>query len=181
MIFSLRNQWSSEDQIFVIIRLVQNKIQIRCLNQEQQKSFLEIKRILLDSKIKLFLNSSLKGKIHKFNKPNELFPYWLITFIRKLKWRYILFRDFRIEYARGQWLRTTDWTQFHETSNLPDHVPETKRILFRGDEGSLSESVFLKELLSGRTCILSGPRLIQLIKFRIVSGTIESLLNCVTT
>ena len=62
-----------------------------------------------------------------------------------------------------------------------DHVPETKRILFRGDEGSLSESVFLKELLSGRTCILSGPRLIQLIKFRIVSGTIESLLNCVTT
>ena len=62
-----------------------------------------------------------------------------------------------------------------------DHVPETKRILFRGDEGSLSESVFLKELLSGRTCILSGPRLIQLIKFRIVSGTMESLLNRVTT
>ena len=76
-----------------------------------------------DSKItKLFSNSSLKGKIHKFNKSNELFPYWQITFIRELKWRYILFRDFpaMIEYVRGQlsgqWLRKTDWTQFHETS-----------------------------------------------------------------
>ena len=60
-------------------------------------------------------------------------------------------------------------------------MPETKRIRFRGDEGSLSESVFLKELLSGRTFILSGPRFIQFIKFRIVSGTIESLFRRVTT
>ena len=59
-------------------------------------------------------------------------------------------------------------------------MPETKRILFLGDEGSLSEFVDLKELLSGRTWILSGPRLIQLIKFRIVSGTIESLFHSVT-
>ena len=64
---------------------------------------------------------------------------------------------------------------------LRNHVPETKRIRFRGDEGSLSESVFLKELLSGRTFILSGPRFIQFIKFRIVSGTIESLFRRVTT
>ena len=46
MIFSPRNQWSSEDQIFIIIRLVQNKIQIWCLNQEQQKSFLKIQKIV---------------------------------------------------------------------------------------------------------------------------------------
>lgn len=119
----------------------------------------------------------MKGKINKFNKSNKLFPYWLITFIWKLKGRYILSRNPRT-VAFGQqigldylWLTTCP----------RDHVPETKRILFLGDEGSLSEFVDLKELLSGRTWILSGPRLIQLIKFRIVSGTIESLFHCVTT
>ena len=57
------------------------------------------------------------------------------------------------------------------------YVPETNRILFLGDDGSLSGSAFLNELLSGRTFIRSGPRLIQFIKFRIASGTNESLLT----
>ena len=161
MIFSLRNLWSSENQIFVIIRLVQNKIQIRCLNQEQQKSFLEIKRILLDSKIKLFLNSSLKGKIHKFNKPNELFPYWLITFIRKLKWRYILFRDFRVEYVRGQWLRTTDWTQFHETYNLLERSRAWNKTDPFPGRWRLIIGIGIFERALERSNFSSGPRLIQ--------------------
>ena len=118
----------------------------------------------------------MKGEIHKFNKSNKLFPYWLITFIWKLKGRYILTRNPRTVVFGQQIGLDYLWL----TMCPRDHVPETKRILFLGDEGSLLESVLLKELLSGRTWILSGPRLIQLIKFRIVSGTIESLFHCVT-
>lgn len=98
-----------------------------------------------------------------------------------------LMNCFHIDWSPsyGSWSEETSYSDiFWLVSMWPSIylrylVPETKRILFRGDEGSLSESVFLKELLSGRTFIFSGPRLIQLMKPRIVSGTIESLLQCV--